>query len=263
MNGKTSSGFAVPGSRAVGSSGRLNRMREAGRAVALAVQRTVDAVEPGISTRELDEIALREIKALGARPAFLGLYGFPATVCISINEEIVHGIPGERVVESGDVVSLDCGAVVEGMYSDHAVTVVAGAGDGQKDRLLAACLAGLSAGIEFARPGNRVGDISHAIEERITSLGFRPVRDYVGHGIGEQLHLPPDVPNFGPAGTGPLLTEGMCLAIEPMVTAGGPETRTLDDGWTVVARDGSPAAHFEHTVLITSGAAEVITVPGD
>jgi methionyl aminopeptidase len=234
-------------------------MREAGHIGAIAVREAAGAVEAGITTRELDSIARRIIEAHGAKPAFLGLYGFPATVCISVNEEIVHGIPGDRVVKEGDLVSLDCGAIVGGMCSDLAVTVIAGRASPDKTRLVEACAAALEAGVAEACPGNRVGDISHAIENRTVSLGFAPVREYTGHGIGRRLHQPPDVPNFGAAGRGPLLREGMFLAIEPIVSAGGAETQLLDDAWTVISRDGSLSAHFEHTVAVTANGPEVLT----
>jgi methionyl aminopeptidase len=238
-------------------------MRDAGRIVAFAVQEAAGAVEPGISTRELDAIARRVIEAHRAKPAFLGLYGFPATACISVNDEIVHGIPGDRVIREGDIVSFDCGAIVDGWNSDMAVTLVAGSGGEAKARLIAACRSALEEGVANALPGNRVGDISHAIENRTVSLGFEPVREYTGHGIGRRLHEPPDVPNFGPAGKGPLLRDGMFLAIEPIICAGNPETELLEDDWTVVSADGSLSAHFEHTVAITADGPVVLTaLPG-
>ena len=263
MRREASSGFAdlkVPSrSKRNDRSSELELMREAGRIVAFAVNETAGAVVPGVSTRELDAIARQAIEARGARPAFLGLYGFPATACISINEEIVHGIPGERIVGDGDLVSIDCGAIAGRMYSDHAVTVVAGRSGALQERLVEACKAALEAGIAEARPGNRVGDISHAIEKKTVSFGFVPVREYTGHGIGRRLHEPPDVPNLGPAGRGPLLREGMYLAIEPIVAAGGWQTRLQDDGWTVVTADGSLSAHYEHTVAILADGPEVLT----
>jgi methionyl aminopeptidase len=238
-------------------------MRDAGRIVAFAVQEAVGAVEPGITTRELDAIARRVIEAHGAKPAFLGLYGFPATACISVNDEIVHGIPGDRVIQEGDIVSFDCGAIVDGWNSDMAVTLVAGNGNEARAALIAACRSALEEGVAMALPGNRVGDISHAVENRTVSLGFEPVREYTGHGIGRRLHEPPDVPNFGPAGKGRLLREGTFLAIEPIICAGSPETELLEDDWTVVSADGSLSAHFEHTVAITADGPVVLTaLPG-
>jgi methionyl aminopeptidase len=235
-------------------------MREAGHIVALAVEKAFASLEPGITTRELDDIARREIESHGAAPAFLGLYGFPATACISINEEIVHGIPGERVIEDGDLVSIDCGAIVGGMYSDHARTVVAGTSTPEKDRLVKVTSESLAKGIGQIKPGNRIGDVSHAVESYVLSQGFDLVREYVGHGIGRELHEPPQVPNFGPAAKGPLLRVGMVLAVEPMVNVGTWKTRTLDDDWTVVTEDGELSAHFEHTIVVTPDGPEVLTV---
>jgi methionyl aminopeptidase len=234
-------------------------MREAGRIVAFAVHEAARAVEPGVTTRELDSIARTAIEASGAKPAFLGLYGFPATVCISVNDEVVHGIPGNRALRAGDIVSLDCGAIVGGMNSDLAVTMAVGEATGAQAALIEACRSALERGIEMALPGNRVGDISHAIENRTVSLGFEPVREYTGHGIGRRLHQPPDVPNFGPAGKGPVLKEGLFLAIEPIISAGSGKTETLEDDWTVVSADGSLSAHFEHTVAVTRDGPEVLT----
>jgi len=267
LRGDVSPGFAARRNPAPGpSSGRssdLEKMREAGRIVAFAMREAVSAVEPGITTRELDSIARKVIESHGAKPAFLGLYGFPATVCISVNDEIVHGIPGDRALREGDLVSLDCGAIVGGMNSDHAVTVVAGKASDAQAALIEACSSALRMGTEMARPGNRVGDISHAIENRTVSLGFEPVREYTGHGIGRRLHQPPDVPNFGKPGKGPLLKEGMFLAIEPIISAGSAETETLEDDWTVVSADGSLSAHFEHTVAITKDGPVVLTALDD
>lgn len=234
-------------------------MRVAGRIVALAMKRVLDAIEPGITTRELDRIAQREIKSHGAKPAFLGYLGFPATVCISLNEEIVHGIPGDRVVQDGDLISMDCGAIVDGMYSDHAVTAIAGAVTPEKQALVDATRISLERGISAIRAGNRIGDISNAIESYVLPLGYELVREYVGHGIGHKLHEPPQVPNFGRPGQGPLLRVGMVLAIEPMVNMGGWETMTLGDQWTVVTADGELSAHFEHTVAITEEGPEILT----
>lgn len=235
-------------------------MRSAGRIVALALDAVFDALEPGITTAELDDIARRTIRAEGAKPAFLGLYGFPAVACISINAEIVHGIPGERVVSDGDLVSVDCGAIVDGFYSDHARTAAAGANaDNERLRLVDICREALMQGIEQGLSHNRVGDISNAIEQFVRDAGFELVREYVGHGIGRELHEAPPVPNVGGPETGPLLMEGMTIAIEPMIMSGSWETKVLDDGWTVVTADGSLSAHFEHTVAITADGPEVLT----
>ena len=264
MNGESTPRIAASGNPAPGvtlkSSLELEIMREAGRIVAFAVRKAFEALEQGITTRELDDIARRAIESEGAKPGFLGLYGFPATACISINEEIVHGIPGDRVVQNGDLVTLDCGAIVDGYNSDHAVTQVAGLSSNEKDDLIDTTRGSLEMGIKAASPGNRVGDISNAVESHVLSRSFEIVREYVGHGIGKDLHEPPQVPNFGPAGHGVELQPGLVLAIEPMVNAGGWKTRMLDDGWTVVTEDGALSCHFEHTVAVTEDGPVVLTV---
>ena len=235
-------------------------MREAGRIVAFAVRKAFTALEQGITTRELDDIARRTIETEGAKPGFLGLYGFPATACISINEEIVHGIPGDRVVQAGDLVTMDCGAIVDGYNSDYAVTRVAGTSTDAKDDLIDTTRESLERGIEAARPGSRVGDISNAVEGHVLARSYELVREYVGHGIGKDLHEPPQVPNFGPAGHGLELVPGLVLAIEPMVNVGGWKTRMLENGWTVTTEDGSLSCHFEHTVAISEDGPEILTV---
>ncbi len=235
-------------------------MRSAGRVVAEALDAVFGALEPGITTAELDDIARREIRAQGAKPAFLGLYGFPAVACISLNAEIVHGLPGDRVVSDGDLVSVDCGAIVDGYYSDCARTAVAGQNaDEERYKLVDVCRESLKLGIAQCVPRNRVGDISNAIEQYVRDAGFELVREYVGHGVGSTLHEAPPVPNVGAEGTGPLLMEGMTIAIEPMIMTGSWETKVLDDGWTVATADGSLSAHFEHTVAITADGPEVLT----
>ena len=235
-------------------------MRSAGHIVTVALDAVFDALEPGITTAELDDIARRSIQSQGAKPAFLGLYGFPAVACISLNAEIVHGIPSERVVSEGDLVSVDCGAIVDGFYSDHARTAVAGdAKDDERRRLVDVCREALMIGIAECTPQNRVGDISNAVEQCVRNEGFELVREYVGHGVGRTLHEAPPVPNVGKASTGPLLVEGMTIAIEPMIMTGSWETKVLDDGWTVVTLDGSLSAHFEHTVAITANGPEILT----
>ena len=245
---------------ALKSERELDAMRTAGQVVALALDSVFDALEPGITTAELDDIARRAIRAEGAKPAFLGLYGFPAVACISLNAEIVHGIPGERVVSDGDLVSVDCGAIVDGYYSDCARTAVAGENaDEERARLVEVCRKSLELGIAQCEPHNRVGDISNAVEQYVRDGGFELVREYAGHGVGRALHEAPSVPNLGAAGVGPLLMEGMTIAIEPMIMSGSWETKVLDDGWTVVTADGSLSAHFEHTVAITADGPEVLT----
>ena len=235
-------------------------MRSAGQIVAAALDAVFDALEPGITTAELDDIARRTICAEGAKPAFLGLYGFPAVACISINAEIVHGVPSERVVSDNDLVSVDCGAIVDGFYSDCARTAIAGDNpDVERLKLVDVCRESLRLAIKQCVPHNRVGDISNAVEEFVRDAGYELVREYVGHGVGRELHEAPPVPNVGNAGTGPLLMEGMTIAIEPMIMSGSWETKILDDGWTVVTADGSLSAHFEHTVAITAEGPEILT----
>ncbi len=238
---------------------QIERMREAGAIAALSVKKALDAIEPGITTVELDSIAKYEIESMGATPAFLGLYGFPATTCISINEEIVHGIPGERALKKGDIVSIDCGAIVGGMYSDTARTALVQSDNEDKKRLLDITKTSLDLAIATAMPGSRTGDLGSVIEEYVARYDFNVVREYVGHGVGEALHEPPQIPNFGNPGSGVLLPIGAVIAIEPMVNIGTWRTRTLDDGWTVVTADGSLSAHFEDTVAITVDGPEVLT----
>ncbi len=235
-------------------------MRAAGRVVALTMKAVLGALAPGVTTGELDRVARRELKALGAKPSFLGYHGFPAVICTSVNEEIVHGIPGDRVIRDGDLVKIDAGAIVDGFHGDHAVSAVAGTSTEQLAALVRTTREALAKGIEAATAGSRIGDISAAVEGHVRARGYELVREYVGHGIGRKMHEPPQVPNFGPAAQGPLLQVGMALAIEPMVNLGGWETRLLGDGWTVVTADGKLSAHFEHTVAITEAGAEVLTV---
>ena len=249
---------AAPGTT-IKSARELESMREAGRVVARTFERLIEAVVPGIKTRELDRLARTEIKSQGARPSFLGYLGYPAAVCVSINEEVVHGIPGDRAIRDGDLVSMDLGAIVDGFHGDAAVTVIAGAGTPEAGALVDATRTALARGIEAAKPGNRIGDISAAIEGAVRPLGYGIVREYGGHGIGRSLHEPPHVPDYGPPGQGLLLRAGMTLAIEPMVNLGGWKTRALDDGWTVVTADGTLSAHFEHTVAVTDEGPVILT----
>jgi methionyl aminopeptidase len=235
-------------------------MRRAGVVVGEALELLRDAVRPGVTTGELDEIAHDHIRARGATPNFLNYQGYPATICASVNDEVVHGIPGDRVLRDGDVVSLDCGAIVEGWHGDAAITV--GVGDVGADvvALMRVCEEALWHGLAAVRLGDRLTDISHAIEACVRSQGsYGIVEDYVGHGIGSAMHMPPNVPNFGRPGRGPRLVEGMALAVEPMITMGTIETTTLDDDWTVVTNDGSWAAHFEHSFTLTPRGALVLT----
>jgi methionyl aminopeptidase len=238
-------------------------MRRAGSIVAQTLNKLVEELRPGLVAKELDKTVRREFERHNVVPTFLG-YGYPeypATVCVSVNEEIVHGIPGARVIQEGDIVSLDLGCTYKGFVADSAVTVIVGEGDPERRRLVDVAKNALCAGIAQARAGNKLGQISAAIQEHIESNGFGVVREYVGHGVGRAMHEDPQVPNFGPPEKGPVLKKGMVLALEPMVTAGDWHTRQLDDRWTVVTADGSMAAHFEHTIAITDGDPVVLTVP--
>lgn len=237
----------------------LKTMREAGRVTAAGRDAVVKAIQPGMKTRELDAIFAREIRRLGGKASFKGYRGFPATICVSINNEIVHGIPGDRVVKDGDVVSIDVGAIVGGFHGDSAVTLAVGKSSPEADRLIEATRLSLELGIKQAVAGNRVGDISYAVQTFAEAQGYGVVREYVGHGIGRALHEDPAVPNVGEKGKGPLLRVGMVIAIEPMLNLGTWETRVLGDDWTVVTADGSISAHFEHTVAITEHGPWVLT----
>ena len=241
---------------------QLAKMEEAGRAVASALHAAADAVAPGVTTADLDAIACGQIAAAGAAPSFLGYHGYPATICACVNDEIVHGIPSSsRVLREGDVVSIDCGASVGGWHADAALTVGVGIISAVVAKLIADCEQALWHGLAAARPGARLSDISHAVERsaRAAAGEYGIVEDYVGHGIGSEMHMDPPVPNYGRPGRGPVLAEGMALAIEPLLVLGSPNTRLLDDGWTVVSEDGSWSAHFEHTVAITMDGPWVLT----
>ncbi|MBO8136864.1 MAG: type I methionyl aminopeptidase [Desulfotomaculum sp.] len=237
----------------------LNYMRDAGKIVAQAHKEVENAVEPGVTTKELDRIAEDFIVKKGARPAFKGLYGFPATICASINEEVVHGIPSLRKLENGDIISIDLGAEINGYYGDAARTLPVGSVTAEAEELMRATEQALYVGIDQAVEGNRLSDISHAIQSYVESHGFSVVRDFVGHGIGSRLHEDPQVPNFGRPGRGPRLRQGMTLAIEPMVNVGTYEVLTLPNNWTVVTRDKKLSAHFEHTIAITDDVPEILT----
>jgi methionyl aminopeptidase len=238
----------------------IGLMRRAGHILDDVVERLRGSVKPGLSTLEIDEDVERFILSRGARPAFKGYRGFPATVCISINEEVVHGIPSaQRRVKEGDIVGLDLGCIVDGYYADCAFTLAVGDVPPRVQELLDATRQSLEAGIAECRSGRRLSDVSHAIQSHVEGHGFSVVRAFVGHGIGRALHEEPQVPNFGDPGRGPQLRPGMVLAIEPMVTMGSWEVRILDDGWTAVTKDGSLAAHFEHTIAVTEAGPEVLT----
>ena len=239
----------------------LAKMRQAGRVVAEMHERIREAIRPGVTTADLDGVARAVIERRGARSNFLGYHGYPAVICASPNDVIVHGIPGDRVLEEGDVVSIDCGAIVQGYHGDAAATYPVGAISSETEKLLEVTEQALAAGIDQMRDGNRLSDIGHAVQTVAEGAGFSVVREYVGHAIGTAMHEKPDVPNYGDAGKGPRLRVGTVFAIEPMVNVGGPETRLLSDGWTVITADGSLSAHFEHTVAITEGGPEVLTRP--
>ena len=237
---------------------QLDLMRVAGLVVARTLAALAEAVAPGVTTAELDKLAEDAIRSAGAVPSFLGYQGYPATICTSVNDEVVHAIPSpDRVLRDGDLISIDCGAIVDGWHGDAAVTVGVGTITDEHARLIAACERALWTGIDAARPGARLGDISHAVEQ--ASAGYGVVLGYTGHGIGTAMHMDPPVPNYGRPGRGPRLVPGMALAIEPMLTLGAQETDVLADDWTVVTADGSWAAHFEHTIAITPEGPKVLT----
>jgi methionyl aminopeptidase len=242
------------------SAREIGLMRRGGHILSEVMDRLRDTVKAGMSTLEVDEEVEAFITARGARPAFKGYRGFPATVCISINEEVVHGIPSaHRRIKEGDIVGLDLGCIVEGYYADCAFTLALGEVPSRVQQLLDVTRDSLELGIGECRPGRRLSDVSHAIQSHVEHHGFAVVRAFVGHGIGRALHEDPQVPNFGDPGRGPQLRPGMVLAIEPMVTMGSWEVKVLDDGWTAVTRDGSLAAHFEHTIAVTDAEPEVLT----
>jgi len=239
----------------------IESMRQGNRLVAQVLRTLREAIKPGITTKELDQMAEHAVRAAGATPAFKGYRGFPASLCVSINEEVVHGIPGPRPLKEGEIVSLDLGVYLNEYYGDAAITVPVGTVGEEATRLLEVTQQALLLGIEQARDGNRLFDISHAVQSWAESHGFSVVRDFVGHGIGRNLHEDPQVPNFGPPHQGPRLRPGMVLAIEPMINAGTWEVTILEDKWTVVTADHRLSAHFEHTIAITDGAADILTLP--
>jgi len=236
-------------------------MRRAGKVVRQVLNHVREQVRPGATTQDLENAAEAKLKELGAKAAFKGYHGYPCVLCTSVNSEVVHGIPSKkRVLKEGDIVSVDCGAIVDGFYGDAAITIPVGDKiDGKTQRLLAATQASLQAAIDTVRPGATLGDIGAAVQELVEAEGFSVVRDFVGHGIGTRMHEDPQVPNFGQRGRGMKLKEGMVLAIEPMVNAGKPGVEVLKDGWTAVTEDGSMSAHFEHTVAVTATGAMILT----
>ncbi len=239
----------------------IEKMRASGRVLRQVHDRLAPLVRPGVSTMDLEEIAARTIIELGAVSAFKGYHGYPAALCTSINDEVVHGIPSKtRILRHGDVLSIDCGVILDGFYSDAAETYGVGDVSPATEKLLRTTKASLAAAIGEAKVGGRLGDISAAVQRICEAEGFGVVRDFVGHGIGRAMHEDPQIPNFGPAGKGPRLKAGMVLAIEPMINAGSPEVKVLEDGWTAVTQDHLYSAHFEHTVAITKDGPQVLTL---
>jgi methionyl aminopeptidase len=243
----------------VKSSTEIEYMRESGRIVAEVHAILKDKIKPGVTTKELDEIAERIILEHGAQPAFKGYGGFPATICASVNEEVVHGIPGDRVLREGDIISIDVGALKNGYYGDSAKTYPVGEISTKAEKLIRVTRESFYEGLKFCKVGYRLSDVSHAIQTHVEKEGFSVVRDYVGHGIGASLHEDPQIPNYGPPGKGPRLSAGMVLAIEPMINAGRFTVRVLGDNWTVVTADGSLSAHYEHTIVITEDDPLILT----
>jgi methionyl aminopeptidase len=239
---------------------QIDSMRKAGLVVGRTLELLRGEVRAGVTTRELDAIAEDHIRSSGATPSFLGYHGFPASICASVNEEVVHGIPGDRVLADGDVISIDCGAIVDGWHGDAAISVPVGVVPPEVTTLMQVTEEAMWRGIAAAHLGGRVTDISYAVERHVRSAGrYGILEDYVGHGIGSEMHQPPNVPNFGRPGRGPRLVEGLALAVEPMITLGGKQTDVLDDEWTVVTSDGSWAAHSEHTFTLTPTGTWVLT----
>jgi len=241
------------------SPAELEKMRAASQLVAQILEELAAMVAPGVSTADLDAAAERKVRAAGAEPAFKGYRGYPATLCASANEQVIHGIPNRTPLQAGDIISLDMGVKLAGYYGDSAVTVPVGAVSDEAARLLRVTQEALARGIAQVRVGGRVSDIGHAIQQHVEAHGFSVVREFVGHGIGASLHEEPQIANYGEPGRGPRLAEGMTLAIEPMVNMGKPAVKVLPDGWTAVTKDGSLSAHFEHTVAVTKNGPEILT----
>ena len=239
----------------------VEAIRAAARLVARTLQLMRGEVRPGVTTGELDRLAEEFIRSHGGRPSFQGYRGFPASICSSVNDEVVHGIPGPRVLRDGDIVGIDVGVEMDGYHGDAAWTFPVGTVSAEVERLLAVTREALIQGIAEARPGQRIGDISHAIQSHVEAQGFSVVRALVGHGIGREMHEEPQVPNYGPPGRGPKLLVGQVLAIEPMVNVGGPDVLTRDDGWTIATQDGSLSAHFEHTVAVDMAGPVILSDP--
>ncbi len=241
----------------------LEKMRTAGQIVGQVLSRMSEITVPGVTTQELDAVAESIIREAGGIPSFKGYHGYPASICASVNEEIVHGIPGDRVLTEGDIVSIDVGAIWQGYHGDAAVTLAVGEISESAAALMAATRAALEAGIAAVRDGARLGDVSHAIELSARESGCEVIREYGGHGIGRAMHEPPSIRNWGPPGGGLRLRQGMTICLEPMLALEGYETRVLEDGWTVVTADGCLSAHFEHTIAVTDNGAEILTLRDD
>jgi methionyl aminopeptidase len=242
------------------SKSEIEKMRASGLIVAQVLERLQGMVEPGITTRDLDHEAERMIVSAGAYPTFKGYHGYPSSICASINDEVVHGIPSKRKLQEGDIVGIDCGATYMGYVGDAAVTVPVGKVNEPVRRLLEATQRSLYRAIEKCRVGNRLGDVCHAVQSYVEPLGYSVVKNYCGHGVGRAMHEEPQVPNYGKPGTGPVLREGLVIAIEPMINLGHEDVKVLSDGWTVITLDGQPSAHFEHTVAITEEGPQILTV---
>jgi methionyl aminopeptidase len=238
----------------------IEKMRRAGHVVGVTIDRLLEEVRPGMTTQDLDRIAEKSIRAEGAVPSFKGYRGFPASICTSVNKQVVHGIPGQRRVEEHDVLSLDVGAIWEGYHGDSAVTIFVGEPPSDvAEKLVRVAEESLEAGISQLRPGGRLSDVGHAVQQVVEGAGFSCVREYAGHGVGRALHEDPQIPNYGPPGRGPVIRPGLVVAVEPMVNVGDWRTRVLADKWTVVTADGSLSAHFEHTIAVTEDGPEVLT----
>jgi methionyl aminopeptidase len=241
------------------STAEIDRLARVNELVARVLAELKAMVAPGVTTADLDAVAEQRLAEAGAAPAFKGYHGYPATICASVNEQVVHGIPSQRPLVEGDIISIDMGAKLDGFFGDSAVTVPVGKVSDDAERLLSVTEASLYKGLEAVKVGARVSDIGAAVQEHVEAHGFSVVREFVGHGIGTKLHEEPQIPNYGPAGRGPRLSEGMVLAIEPMVNVGKPAVKVLGDGWTAVTKDGSLSAHFEHTVVVTANGCRILT----
>jgi methionyl aminopeptidase len=241
------------------SATEIERLARVNELVARVLAELKSLVVPGLTTADLDAVAERRLGEAGAEPAFKGYHGYPATICASVNEQVVHGIPSKRPLVEGDIISIDMGAKLEGFYGDSAVTVAVGRVTEEANRLLSVTEGSLYEGLAAVKPGARVSDIGAAVQSHVEAHGFSVVREFVGHGIGTKLHEEPQIPNYGPAGRGPRLSEGMVLAVEPMVNFGKPAVKVLGDGWTAVTKDGSLSAHFEHTVVVTGNGCRILT----